>query len=169
MPQLARITATFFTTLINRLGIRPPFTDGFEISNVVQPVSIVDSDISISAVTTTQLLDSGFTNGEQAAPAANTVLADSGAQAAGNYSVIVNLGCIDTANTQTLAIQRRDAANAANIWETRFYCVANTAGINRQWAIRVALSANERIRIVNINAGAAGSKYFGHLWLQAVS
>src|SRR5256885_292105 len=91
MPSLARITNTFFVSLINRLGIRPPPPEGFEISSVVQPVSIVDSDIAIPATVSTTLMDTPFTGGEIVTPAAGALLADSGSQPAGNYNVVITI------------------------------------------------------------------------------
>src|SRR5437879_1036974 len=88
-PSLSEITANFFVNLINRLGVRPPPADAFLLSNVVTPVSIVDADISIPAQLTTFLLDVPFTAGELLAPVANTVLADTLAQPAGNYNVFI--------------------------------------------------------------------------------
>lgn len=170
MPRLASITATFFINLINRLGVRPPPDEGFLISNIVQPVSIVDSDVTLSATVGTQVLDAGFSTGEQGNPAANTVLADSGAvTAAGNYSVVVMMSCIDSASTNQINIQRRDAANAANIWEFRNYALANSVGIGDMRSFRLSLAAGERVRVVNGAATSAGSKYFAILWLAPVS
>src|SRR2546428_13281613 len=92
MPSLARITNTFFVSLINRLGIRPPPPEGFEISSVVQPVSIVDSDIAIPATVLTTLMDTPLTGGEIVTPAAGALLDDSGSQPACNYKVFITLG-----------------------------------------------------------------------------
>src|SRR2546427_13101136 len=92
MPSLARITNTFFVSLINRLGIRPPPPEGFEISSVVQPVSIVDSDIAIPAAVSTTLMDTPVTRGEIVTPPADALLADSGSQPVGNYNVDITVG-----------------------------------------------------------------------------
>lgn len=172
MPSLARITSTFFTGLINRLGIRPPFPEGFEMSNVVQPVSIVDSDISFSAVQTSQLLDTPFTAGVLAAPAANTVLADSGALAEGNYQVYCLMSAADGTAGASFNIQRRNAANAANIWEQALWGIGSgpvgQSGI-QPVSFRVFLAAGERIRITNRLAGGAGSAFQASLWISPVT
>lgn len=172
MPNLARITSTFFTSLLNRLGIRPPFDEGFLMSNVVTPVSIVDSDITLSAVTTTQLLDTVFTAGRLVAPAANTVLADTGAQAAGNYNVFLLLTVTDGAGVNEFALQRRDAANASNIWSHFFLTQGGAVSIvplNLSLSFRMVLQAGERFRIINTTALSAGSPVQASIWLQLVS
>lgn len=169
MPDLARITSTFFVTLINRLGVRPPPADGFLLSNVVQPVSLVDSDIVLSAVVGTQTLDAGNSAGEQVNPASGTVLADTGAVTlAGVYSIQFEVGWRD-ANNSTIIIQRRDAANATSIWEQRYYNWASLAMPPRTISFRVALAASERVRIVTGEASNVLSKYFAAIWIQQVS
>lgn len=167
MPDLARITATFFVNLINRLGVRPPPADGFLLSNVVQPVSIVDSDITLSAVVTTVLQDTPFTTGPQLSPAANTVLADTGALSAGTYQVRI-LASQDMAvanGVGSMKMQRRDSANAANIWEQSLAtgqqgtCVVDLS-------MRIVLSTSERLRILS-NVTSAGVTVQASIWAVA--
>lgn len=172
MPQIARITSTFFTNLISRLGIRPPFSEGFEVSNVIQPVSIVDSDITFSALSTTQSLGTPFTVGALGAPAAGTVLADTGAQNAGIYQLFIVMSAGDGVGTPAMDLQRRDAANAANIWVQRFWGMGG--GPNGQsgtapMSFRVELAASERIRVTVGPAGGAGSGYQASIWLTPVT
>lgn len=149
MPQLARITATFFTDLINRLGIRPPFNEGFEYSNVVTPVSIVDAGVTLSSVSSTITLNTPFTAGPLAAgTAANTVHADTGALAAGTYAVCMMVGADRTAGTfQTYLVQRRNAANAANIWEHQILQGQEGGPWIANFTIK--LDAGERLRVLN--------------------
>lgn len=169
MPQIARITSTFFTNLINRLGIRPPFNEGFEVSNVVQPVSLVDSDITLSAVTSTQTLGTAQTNGPLSAPAANAVMADSQAQTAGTYSLFIMASTRDGVGVGDFYIQRRDSANAANIWEQRFY-TSNSQGARETFSMRVTLGDQERIRVVVSPAGGGGgSVYHANIWITPVT
>lgn len=157
MPQLARITSTFFTNLITRLGIRPPFSEGFEISNVVQPVSLVDSDITLQSVVSSILMGTAFSNGITATPAANTVLADTGAQTAGNYAVRIHYGADFSAASSTNAyqIQRRDSANATNIW-TILGSIPIGSPILFETA-SITLAANERLRIIQSTACTSGN------------
>lgn len=146
--------------------MKPPFPDGFELSNVVQPVSLVDSDVALAAVTTSQLLDTPLTAGPQAAPVINTVLADTGAQAAGNYILFILVSAFDTVAGPDIQFQRRDAANAANIWEQRYWTGGATSYF-LQTTLRVTLQLNERVRVVNPRAGGAGSNYQANIWLLA--
>lgn len=167
MGQLAKISTTFFTGLINRLGLRPPFNEGFLMSNVVQPVSLVDSDITLAAVVTTHTLNLPFTAGQQTNPAANTVLADSGAVlVAGDYFVTILSSVRDNTNPGDIVIQRRDAANAANIWEQRLNGTI-AAGFQLTHSLRCSLQASERIRVLNVNGGAVSSNYHVNIWLSS--
>ncbi len=161
MPFLARITNTFFTTLINRLGVRPPPPEGFELSNVVQPVSIVDADIALTSVSSTPLLGAPFTAGELAGPADLAILADTGAQAAGNYDVRVELdGAEGPSNNAMVRLQRRDAANAANIWSQDLI-----TGHHISLMFRTSLALNERIRLIKNQGATAGITYQGSIFL----
>jgi len=155
MGQQARITATFFTSLLTRLGVRPPFAEGYLLSNVVQPVTLVDSDIVIPTSITPIATSTPNSTGEQAAVAANTVLADSGALAAGTYFVRAWIANIATAANRSLSIQHRDSANAANIWEQRFY-ISATGVRTHQFELRETLNLNERIRVITISNMGAG-------------
>jgi len=162
--QVARITATFFTSLITRLGIQPPFSEGFLMSNTVQPVSIVDSDIVLTAVTTSITQGNPYTAGELAAPAANTVNADTGAQAAGNYAYRIQIAHNVAANVNyQWRIERRDAANAANIWgQIVSFWTAGTAFQDLSGTL--TLAAGERLRVINVS-GPLGLTVQASIWL----
>jgi hypothetical protein len=166
MPQLARITSTFFTDLITRLGIRPPFDQGFEMSNVVQPVSLVDSNIVLNASVTTQLLGTPQTAGVLTTPVSGTVLADTGALAAGNYLVLVEMGITYAASGIDFQIQRRDAANAASIW-SQMFGVLPSGGCRESWLTYVTLSENERVRCIVATALASGAVQ-ANVWTQRI-
>ena len=150
--------------------MRPPPADGFDLINVVQPVTLVDSDIVLPVTQSTILMDLAFTAGALGAPAINTVLADVGPQLAGTYNILVLASAMDAAavaNPQ-IALQRRDAANAANIWEQRFLFSATAGGPTQLQILqqfRVQLQTNERIRIINTVAGGAASTYHANIWI----
>jgi hypothetical protein len=169
VASLSRITATFFVSLINRLGIRPPPAEGFQISNVVQPVSIVDSDISIPAVLTSILLDQNvFTQGELTSPAAGLLAADTGAQPAGTYLCYIILSQ-DVAITSSCSyrLQRRDAANAATIWG-QLLSTGSTGSNYFAQGVFIRLLLNERLRLLVDNATNLGV-YQASIWLQLVT
>jgi len=94
-------------------------------------------------------------DGTAAGPAANTVVADSGALPAGDYDIWANLGTAGQANAGTFAIvalQHRNAANAATL-ATLLQIVVNTNGQRGfgslpQTGYRLAI--NERIRAITL-------------------
>jgi len=164
MASLSRITNTFFVTLINRLGIRPPPPEGFQLSNVVQPVSIVDSDVVLTAISTSAILDVPFTAGILIAAAGGTVFADTGPQAAGNYNIRLWLSSGNAAIRHVFDIQRRDAPNAANIWVQRVSLFQGTQ-FNLDAQLTIDLNINERLRIISVTAGDAATDATGNIWI----
>lgn len=167
MPYLSRITNTFFVNLINRLGVRPPPPEGFELSNIVQPVSIVDSDIILTAIASTQVLDTPFTGGVTIA-GASTVLADTGAQAAGNYSVRVTIGLLNiaVAAVADFSIQRRNAADSVTVWEQALTLTPGTQSFFEATMI-VRLLAGERLRVWSV--GGSTSTLIANIWITQVT
>lgn len=165
MPSLARITNTFFVSLINRLGVRPPFAEGFTLTNTVQPVSIVDTDVSISAFTTSPELNAVFSGGELAAPAINATLADTGAQAAGVYNATILIGNDEqSANARTVRVRRRNAADSADIWSQLIETQASVVYL----PLKVRLESGERIRVSQGPlAGSGGTTYQASIFLSA--
>lgn len=167
--HLTSITSTFFINLLNRLGCKPPPPEGFDLINTVQPVSIVDSDISLPIVATTIPIDTVFTNGEIASPAANVVLADTGALIGGNYNALVMVGGDQAAAWGfDFRLQRRDAANAVSIWSQVFQLTNNNEGfLVLPFTFRAQV--NERLRVITANAATAGTTVQASIWLQQVS
>jgi len=165
-PFLSKITGTFFTSLINRLGVRPPPPDAFELSNVVTPVSLVDVDTTLPVSLVSPLLGTPFTAGVQIAPVAGAVLADTLAQVAGNYTCFIELAFVDPGGQSYCDVQRRNAANAANIWELEFYNATGYA-TNISRSFRVTLDTNERIRVVSGINFTAGFRVQASIWLSA--
>lgn len=164
MPQLARITATFFTTLLTRLGVRPPFEEGYVLSNVVQPITIVDSDIAIPASVSLPTIGSANSTGDQVAPAVNTILADTGALAAGTYNLILTCGIVNsTSSLRGVELARRDAANAADIWKARLMCNPNS-GFD-PIALRCSCDLNERFVLRTGIIFGAGETVQGNIFI----
>jgi hypothetical protein len=164
MPSLSPITSNFFINLINRLGVRPPPPQAFELSNVVQPVSIVDSDVVLTAQATTQILGTPFTAGELAAPVAGTILADTGALVIpANYAFFMMVSHMTAAGAGTdFTIQRRDAANAANIWSQLVTILQGGSDYFVQQIV-ATIAANERLRLV-VKSNAVGTVQ-GSIWV----
>jgi hypothetical protein len=153
------ITGNFFVNLINRLGVRPPPREGFNIQNTVIPVSLVDADISLPVATSTVLVDAGntFTQGNINGAGAGALLADTGAQPAGNYTATIFAGSANPDIQATFLIQRRDAANATTIWQGAIsYGTGNSLP---PFSVRLVLNLNERLRCVQgPNANASGNQ-----------
>lgn len=169
MPtHLTSISATFFTNLLSRLGVKPPPPDGFDLINIVQPVSLVDSDIVLPVTSSSITLDLPFTQGYVVNAGAGALLADSGPQAVGTYQIFATMGeDASSAAVCTLEIARRNAANNADIWSQIITC-SNTSENYHTFIARVQLQANERIVIRNkVSLAATGQTLSANLWLIA--
>lgn len=159
--HLSSISATFFTNVLSRLGVKPPPPDGFDLINTVQPVSIVDVDVPITAIASPPLLNTPFTAGETTAPAANTRLADTGATLpAGNYQAFIMASADEGA---FMRLRRRNAADNADIWIQRF-CLTNTA-LPLVLHLFVTMQVNERLVLENASGANAGKVYNATIWL----
>lgn len=153
--HFARITNTFFTSLINRLGVRPPFRDGFELADFVQPVSLVDADISIPVTVTPVLLGGSFTAGIQVAPGAGAILADTGNLPAGTYTITIFIGFASMGvNQRGVIVAHRDAADAADIWSNLIAAPTGDSKIE----FRQAFALNESMVVRVDQAFAAGER-----------
>lgn len=151
MPStLSQITANFFVNLITRLGVRPPPPDAFMLSNVVMPVSLVDTDLSLPVVLSTLLLGGNSnTAGELTNPAPGTLLADTGPLAGGNWSILVWLGIGGgTVADADFRIQRRDATNATSIW-SQYGSIALAGQPFVVQTFSTVLALNERVRVIS--------------------
>lgn len=169
--HLSSISATFFVNLLNRLGVKPPPPDGFDLINTVQPVSIVDTDLVLPVSSSTALLDLPFTQGTLAAPVATTLLADTGAQAGGSFQATIQVG-IDIGGAgggSPIEVARRNAANNADLWVMRFILGNASAAVpSTLFSGRFNLGVNERI-IVRVGGQnfIAGQNVIANIWLSA--
>jgi len=94
------------------------------------------------------------------APAANTVLADTGALAAGQYDIEVDAGSSDTvALGKHIEIQHRNAANGANL---HTYVIPGPLAQSFVWK-KIHVALNERIRGQSGVIAGAGSVYTVHI------
>jgi hypothetical protein len=149
--RLLPIRATAFQNVLTRLGAAPNM-GGFALDTIVTPVSLVDSDITLNASTSTPLVNVPFTANEVIAPAAATRLANTGALPAGPYSMVF---WISSSESNSYRIRRRNAADNADIWSFRFN-VTNNSWVT---SLRLILALNELIVVENITLGGAGSFY----------
>lgn len=159
MPTLTPIPnpSGWLSTLLSRLGINR--LKDFLLSDVVSPVALVDSYVSLTANTVPPLFGTPASAGEIGGPAANTRLADTGALPAGTYTFRV-IGSHNENVTASFRVRRRNAADAADVWSIRIAIV--TAAIDLEF--RQTLAANERIVFENVGAGGGGFTYQGAIF-----
>lgn len=152
--------------LLNRLGVRPPPPDGFDLINIVQPVSLVDSDIVLPVSFSSILLDLPFTAGYLLNPVAATIQADTGPQPFGIYNIDLIAGIDAPApNNYVVEIARRNAANAADIWAQLFTLNSANGGVYR-WQARIQLQTSERLVVRNrTTLAASGNTVSSNIWL----
>jgi hypothetical protein len=158
---LLPIRSTAFAALLARLGAAPS-REGFQLDSVVVPVSLVDSDITIQAVSSTPLLGVPASAGEIVAPAAGSTLATTGPLNAGPFSVLIWIG---TSEANSLRVRRRNAADTADIWSFRLPMPANTSVF--LGPLRVTVAQNEAIRVDVIALGGAGQVYQADIFFSA--
>lgn len=154
--QLIQLPSTELAEFLTQFGVIQPPSLLF-VSNIVRPVSIVDSRITLNAQVTATQWDATTSIGIVNNPAINSMLADTAGLAAGRYEFEAVIGGYDV--DTWMAIEHRDAANAATLWEllesgnTRFHVHRFT----------LTLGLNERVRIrVGVGTGA-GSQYCGRI------
>jgi len=137
---------------------------------VVQPVTLVDSDIVLPVLQSTQLLDLPFSAGYSVAPAIAAVLADTGQQVAGTYLVYVLAGTgTEGSGSCGLVLARRNAANAADIWAQAFNVGAGASNNSSPiFSQRIQLQTNERLVVrVGTTAGTALLGIQANIWIVA--
>lgn len=148
------ITATVFSELLARLGIRNP--EPFELEPNVFPVAVVDSDVALTV--STPIFGVPFSTGEQAGVAANQRLADTGPQPAGDYAVLIWI----SGAANNFRVRRRNAADAADIWSIRMGNASDLlVPLNQQ---RFTLATDERLVIEVVSADAVNT-YQAAIWL----
>lgn len=147
---------------------REDFT--FRLHGDVLPVVIAGSAASIQAVSNPMTLDTPFTAGELNAPAANAILADTGAQADGIYAVTVQVGSQFQGAGLNLdwRIQRRDAANAVTVWSMPGFLNLNGTTSNGLFTFAARLLVNERIRVQAITVSTS-TVCQASIWLQRIA
>jgi len=126
-------------------------------------VSLVDADVALNAVLTSQILGTPI-SGSQAAPAVNTVIADAGAVSiAGNYQFTFAFATDQETGNREFTIARRNAANGADIWAIQLDA---SAGGFAPFNLTVTLVASERVvvRMGPTTAATAGSTYHASIF-----
>jgi len=151
-------------TILNKLGITG-LRDWF-LSDTVVPVALVDSEVTLSAASSTPLVNVPASAGEVAVPAANTRLATTGPLPAGSYTMVFWIACNDY---NAFRVRRRNAADTADVWAFR-WLTGSTAAIAvspLNFALRLVLAANEFVVVENVNAGGAATTYQAAIFVNA--
>ena len=150
--NLIQLPSDELAALLNDLGvIQPP--GALYLARTLQPVSIVDSRVSLEAVATPPEWDAEQSNGEQVTAVAGTILADTGQLAAGTYEFLFWSSHTE-AGTNGVRFQHRNAANSANI---SAHCFGLPNGGNIITSKTYTLALNERVRILLVANAAAGA------------
>lgn len=169
--SLRKIIPGGLPSLLSFFGLTADGREDLSVNVVgeVLPTVLVGSLVTLSANSTPMVHGVPYTIGESVAPAANTVLADTGPLAAGTYNVrLIVSGLNVTASWRSdFRLQRRDAANLANIWSQVFQVWEGAPIYDAVFAITVA--ANERIRIITVAATSAGEPVQASLWANFLS
>lgn len=164
--SLREIIPQGFTDLLNLFGIslQSQKDNTFELQGTVIPVALVASTTEIQAVSTPMTLDVPATAGELVAPVAGTILADTGQLAGGTYAVTVMVGARVTPGTSIdYYLQRRNAANAANIWQQSGFLWTSAPGLQvHQFVAR--FDPLERLRALAITNGTLTAQV--SIWTQ---
>jgi len=165
MPKIWPILAQGFTNVFTRLGIQAvPAGQQWFLSDTLIPVSLVDTDVTLAATITpaAQIFSS---EGRKVAPVAGLLLATTGALIAGLYQFVVHVSCFETGGNTQFAIQHRDAADAANIFQGEImFSGAVMGGVNETVTWTKQLALNERLRVITPGGGTALMEYFA--WIQ---
>lgn len=149
---------TSFPRLILRLlGIYRG--ERFTLGTEIQPVSLVDADISIPATVSPVILGTPATAGDLVAPVANFVLADTGELTAGDWNFTVQLGTNDANNYE---IQRRNSTNTANVWAMRLRVDIGSGPV--LLPLKATMLTNERLRVQIMSVGTAGTVHRANIF-----
>lgn len=155
MPEIGRIQSTNFQALLSSLGIVRNDVP-FALRSEVTPVVLVGGTVSfVAAPTPSYALVEWFTAGEQVAPGAGTVLADTGQLPVGSYTVKMMVYCQEPAEWH---FQWRNAANSADLRSQIYRTASDFVVVVDNFRLSIE-TANERFRVVNLIAGGAGLKY----------
>ncbi len=169
MPELLRVQSTLFQNLLRDFQIiAAPRVPVWWMSDIIQPVALVNSQVILDAVIDETAMQFA-TNGLSIAPAAGTILAGTGQLGAGRYLFRIFLAWSDTVVSNGIVVEHRNAADTANIWSFKFFNLTTTKPPydTMEWVEDVA--ADERIRLAVSNNAGAGREYNGIIWRRLLS
>jgi len=160
-PRIPQVVDPELTVDLTRLlQIRGPLGVLNVLDTIVPVVSlgnVVTPDINVRGPTfrSTDV----FSIGRLGAPAAGTVLADTGALPAGIYDVMTLMTIQETINN-FIRFSHRNAANTADLmtYDPSIGLDARSQGFDRL-VFSYELAINERLRFTTVGASAVGSMY----------
>jgi len=158
MPELWDVSTTAFDALLRRAEVRltAPRANLWQLSNIITPVSIVDSGAVLTANVNVGP-QSFATEGSIVNAAAGALLADTGQLAAGTWEIEAHVTNDITASLSSTEMQHRNAANDGDIWN---YAKWTIGGRMATFFFRERFLLNERFRIINTNLRAGDEQGF---------
>jgi len=159
MPRVWPITALAFPQLFTDLGIQAvPSAPQWWLSDTVQPVSLVDSQIVAPVEARIPLYLQGQIQASALiAPVINTVVVDTGALQAGDFDIQV-LATLRASVLTTISFEHRNAANSASLFTHHMlYGTTTLAAVVNTFIYAVRILLNERFIVVirEANLGAS--------------
>jgi len=147
----------FFTDILQRFGVNRPQAP-FLLDGDVVPVVLIDSAISfVAAPSPPYGVTDIFTAGVVVAPAAGTILADTGPLPVGAYTIQV---FISAGEGNRWLFQWRNVANAADLWTQNLRNAPAADPRLIEFSTRLNIeNANERFRVLNDLVGTAAVEY----------
>lgn len=168
MPEIFAINTFLFQDLLRDFQIiAAPRSPVWYLSDTVIPVSLVNSQVTLDAIISETAMQFA-TEGEQTAPVAGALLADTGQLDAGRHLFRVFHASFDNGLTQRIRVEHRDAANTGNIW-TQFFTsnTTNALNVGMEWVEEVA--QDERVRIAVVLTSTAAMLYNAIIWRRKLS
>lgn len=149
-----------YPELLAELGITKPARGPFwYLSDTIVPVSILDSQITLTATQTPAVqtwITGGYLTGNQAA---GQDMADTGALSAGDYTFYISVDITDGTNSFHVPIQHRNAGDTADLNQQTLYHHSAERTTRKILQFSLTLALNERIRVeigAVTSAGFAG-------------
>ena len=155
MPEIGRIQSTNFQSLLTELGITRNNIP-FALRSEVTPVVLVGGTVSfVAAPTPAYQVTDWFTAGQQIAPAAGFVLADTGPLTPGAYTLLVIINALEVSNH---LLHWRNAADSADLRTQNILISTDLHPVVLNVRFDV-LNDGERFTVTNISAGGVGIAY----------
>lgn len=155
--------------VIDQLNVRGPL-GVLDLSDEVRPVFIIGSRTGSLQVTSNPV---DFTSanvfaGSAIAPAANTVVADTGQLPAGTYDVLAHLSISGIiAGSGVITVQHRNAANAATLATILSQMMQGGVEVHVNLSLPLLgyqIATDERIRLIAATSGFTLGGMSGSIW-----